>query len=131
MTGTKIRHKRQIADHRKLNAMISIAKGTSRSAIARKMNCHVSTVSLWTKNRRLLKQLRETAPVEYSLLTGRTNGVANTVHTPLITSVKSTSTTNLTKIGTASLTGYVFSDNVGNHTLIPVSKLKGLIENTF
>ena len=130
MTGTKIRHKRQIADHRKLNAMISIAKGTSRSAIARKMNCHVSTVSLWTKNSRLLKQLRDTAPVEYSLLTGRTNGVQQAVSTPLITTVKPISTTNVTKIGTANLTGYVFSDNVGNHTLIPVAKLRELFKVT-
>ena len=131
MTGTRTRRRKNIADHRKINAMVEIAKGASRSSIARKMNVHVSTVSLWTKNKPLLKQLRETAPIEHSLLTGRTNGVAKTVKTPLITSVKSTSTTNLTKIGTASLTGYVFSDNVGNHTLIPVAKLKGLIENTF
>ena len=131
MTGTKTRRIRQIADHRKLDAMIRVAKGTSRSSIARKMNKHVSTVSLWTKNPRLLKQLRDVAPVEWAILTGRTNGVQQATNTPLVTTVKPISTTNVTKIGTANLTGYVFSDNVGNHTLIPVAKLKGLIENTF
>ena len=62
--------------------------------------------------------------------TGRTNGVQQAANTPLVTTVKPISTTNVTKIGTANLTGYVFSDNVGNHTLIPVSKLRELFKVT-
>lgn len=130
MTGTKTRRKSNIADYRKIQALIRVAKGVSRTQIARDMHVHTSTVSLWTKNPKLLKQFKNAAPVEYTLLTGRTNGVQQAVSTPLIAAFKPISTTNITKIGTANLTGYVFSDNVGNHTLIPVSKLRELFKVT-